>query len=91
MKKVIVKQDELEPVPVEVLAESIKAIADGVKKLRAGPLNDRALFLLIQKASPMVGKGYNRKPITEKEVRAVIEGMESLESTYLKKKTTRPA
>lgn len=79
------KQDEERPVPIEVLAESIKAISDGVKKLRAGPLNERALVLLIQHAAPNIGKwGTNRIGMTE--IKAVLEGMESLETAYLKKK-----
>lgn len=86
--KVFVKQDELKPVPVEVLAESVRAISDGVKKLRASNLNDKALVLLIQHASPAVIYGYKRNPITAQQVRAVLEGMESLEREYLKPKKT---
>ena len=53
MKKsaVEVKQNAEKPVAVEVMAESIVAISDGVRRLRAGALNDRALDL-----SVMVGK-----------------------------------
>lgn len=79
------KQDEEKPVPVEVLAESIKAISDGVKKLLAGPLNERALVLLIQHAAPAIGK-YGSTKVGMTEIKAVIEGMGSLEATYLKKK-----
>jgi hypothetical protein len=86
--KVLVKQDEQKPVAVEVLAESIKAIAEGVRKLRAGPLNERALFLLIQHAAPTIGK-YNSQKIGISDIRAVIEGMESLESVYLKPKKAK--
>jgi hypothetical protein len=39
-------------VSTEILASAIVNIADGVKKLRDGPLNDRALFVLIQDACP---------------------------------------
>lgn len=71
--------------PVEVLAESISSIAQGVKKLLAGPLNERALVLLIQNACPQVGK-YPPHAITQKEVKAVLEGLQSLEKEYLKPK-----
>jgi hypothetical protein len=37
-------------VPTEILASSIVEIAQGIRKLRSGKLNDRALFLLIQDA-----------------------------------------
>lgn len=81
--KVTVKQDELKPVPVEVLAASIKAISDGIVRLRAGPLNERALVLLIVNAAPTIGYGKN---ISAKHVRAVLDGISSLEREYLKPK-----
>ena len=80
MKKVTVKQDEKKPVPVEVMAASIVSISEGIKKLRASPLNDRALVLLIQHACPQV----NYKPVSGKDVRAVLAGIEGLEREYLK-------
>lgn len=82
----IVNKDETKPMPVEVLAESIKAISDGVRKLRSGPLNDKALLLLIQSAAPAVGGKYGSQKIGMTDIRVVLEGMESLEATYLKKK-----
>lgn len=84
MKTVSVKNDDEKPVPVEVLAESIKAISDGVKKLRSGPLNDKCLVLLIQHAAPSLS-GYNNR-VGACHIRAVLEGIESLEKTYLKPK-----
>ena len=71
-------------VTVEVLADSIKAIADGVKRLRAGRLNDRALYLLIQHACPSVGPKYTYRNVTQAEVKAVLEGIANLEKEYLK-------
>lgn len=84
--KVVVRQDEQKPVPVEVLAASIRSISDGIKKLRAGPLNDKAIVLLIQHAAPHVGGRSGYGQISTKEIRAVIEGMDALEATYLKRK-----
>lgn len=88
MKKVIVKQlsEKEKEVPTEVLADSIVAIAAGMKKLRSGRLSDRALFLLIQDASPNRGGKYAQSPIPVKTIRAVFEGIESLERSFLKKK-----
>lgn len=80
---VVVKQNADMPIPVEVLAASIKAISDGVKKLRTGKLNDHALLMLIAHACP-VPKGYPRRPVTPKIVKAVLAGMEQLEREYLK-------
>lgn len=87
MAKVIkvIQKDEAKPMPVEIIAESIKAISDGIRRLRGGPLNDKALMLLIQHAAPSIGR-YSQNKIGITEIRAVIEGIESLEATYLKKK-----
>jgi hypothetical protein len=82
---VTVKQNEEAPIAVEIMAESIVAISQGIKKLRTTRLNDRALFLLIQNASPSVGN-YPPKKVTIGEIKAVLEGIESLEKTFLKKK-----
>lgn len=80
------KNDAEEPVPVEVLAESIVAISQGIKKLRAGPLNDRCLEILIQEAAPPVrspGRGYGK--VSMQDLRAVMQGMESLEEKFIKR------
>lgn len=84
---VSVKQDEQNPVTIEVLAESIKAISAGVKALRNGKLKDDALILLIQHAAPTIkhqGR-YSRARLTPKAIRAVLQGLESLEQTYIKR------
>jgi hypothetical protein len=82
MKKInVIQNKEGEQVSVDIMAESIKAISDGVKKLRSTRLNDKALYLLIQHAAPTI----NHSKIGMTEIRAVIEGIESLERTYLKK------
>lgn len=72
--------------PTEVLANSIVAIAAGMKKLRNGRLSDRALFLLIQDAAPNVGGKYRHSPLPVSTIKAVFEGIESLERSFLKKK-----
>lgn len=71
------------PVPVEVLAESIVTISQGVTTLLSGPLKESALILLIQHAAPKVGK-YPAKQVSQADVRAVLEGIKSLEREYLK-------
>lgn len=80
MKTVKVMQKPEAEVPTEVLAQSIVEIAAGMKKMRAGRLNDKALVLLIQNAC-----GYTPS-ITQREVRAVLDAIESLEATYIRKK-----
>lgn len=82
----VLRQDPEKEVPVEVLAESIKAISAGVKKLCQGPLQDDALYMLIQKATPKQrGKSYGAKThVSIRVIKAVIEGMQSLEKEFLK-------
>lgn len=86
-KKLIpqVKQDPEKPVPVEVLAENIKQISAGIRKLKQGPLNDETLYLLIQRACPNVrGPRYSYGKPGIRQIKAVILGMEALEQEYLK-------
>lgn len=82
--KTRIKQEPEKEVPTEVLASSIVAIAEGVKKLRAGRLNEKGLVLLIVHACPGTG-GYGRNKVGVTEVKAVLAGLENLEATYLKK------
>ena len=90
-KKIILKQDETNEIPVEVLADSIKAISEGIKKLRSGRLNDKALILLIVNAAPSYGGTYsNRKHVSAVQVKTVLDGMEQLEHEYLKPKKSKP-
>jgi len=70
--------------PVEVIADHIKAISEGIRKLRSGPLNDKALLLLIQHAAPSVTRSNSKLPMSD--IRAVLDGIESLEATYLRKR-----
>jgi hypothetical protein len=68
----------------EVIAESILQISEALRQLRKGRLNERALILLIQHAAPSVGSGL----LTQREVKAVLHGIEHLETEYLKKGST---
>lgn len=90
-REVVLKHNEEAPIAVEIIADCIVAIAEGVKKLRAGKLNERALVLLIQHAAPTIKVGrYARTPISAKMVKTVLDGMESLEREYLKPKKVEP-
>lgn len=84
-KKIVVKQDvDADEVPVEILANEITAMAESVRRLRAGRLNERALILLIQNAAPGIKKRMGNVPISSKQVRAVLDGIDSLEREYLR-------
>lgn len=86
MKKVSVKQNEKEEVPIEILATSIRAIAAGVKVLRKGPLGEKALLLLIsENCRAHRGKHRTVKAKTAPAtVKIVLDSLESLETTYLR-------
>lgn len=84
MKKVIVKQAHDDEVPVEILASSIRAIAAAVKKLRKGPLDEKALLLLIHQNTKAVGPKFNKHKPSITEIKAVLDSMESLAHQYLK-------
>ena len=86
MKNVTVKQDEKEPVPVEVLASSIRAISSGIKKLRSGPLGEKALLLLISENCQKKGhnNGYVKCKIPPATIKAVLDSIETLQQAYLK-------
>jgi hypothetical protein len=83
----VVQQAGEDEVPVEVIAQNIKAISEGIKRLRAGRLNDTALVLLIQHAAPSPGSHQQRVSVGQ--VRAVLGGLAALEATYLKKLVKR--
>lgn len=80
-----VKQNPEKEVPLDVMAESIVAISNGIRKITSTRINDKALHLLIQHAAPSVGT-YPTKRISVQQIKAVLQGIESLERTYLKKK-----
>lgn len=79
-KTIKVVQEEGNEVAVEVIATHIVAIAEGIERLRAGRLTDRALFLLIQAAAPNY-----RKPLSLKEIKSVFDGIAALKTEFIKK------
>ena len=82
--KASVKQDENNPVPTEIIAQAIVDISKGIKKLRAGPLNEKALILLIQNAAPTKDTYGKRYGVSE--IKDILKGVENLAETFIKKK-----
>lgn len=80
--KVVQPQKPADEVPTEVLATAVLSISEGIKRLRAGRLNDRALVLLIQNAAPT----HNYRKPSQGEVEAVLAGMEQLEAAFIRKR-----
>jgi len=75
-QKVIIKKDETNPEPIEIIAKSILDIAEGMKKLNSTRLNREALVTLI----------WDNSHVPKKEIRIVLNNLEVLESLFLKKK-----
>lgn len=82
MAQIEVKQNPEAIVTTEIMADSIVAISAGIKKLRAGRLNDEALFLLVQNGIRTAGNG----KVSLAAIRAVMRGLEDLEKIYLRQK-----
>jgi len=76
-----VTQDPENEITTEVIATSIQAIADAMKKIRAGRLNDAAILQLIYAAC------YPKVP--RDQVKTVFLAINSLEQTWLKPKKTK--
>lgn len=62
------------------IAAAVEEVAAGVKRLRSGRLNDKALLLLISHAS--------KQP--QSTVKAVLNGMDELADHFLKKQPPKP-
>lgn len=71
--KIVVTQDPMEPVPVEIIADSIKRVAEGFEKMDKSGLTRHALILLISASC-----GVNRTTVG-----SVLRGIGSLKSDYL--------
>lgn len=67
------------PIPpelaTEVIAASLAEISAAITRIRSGRLNEKALLLLISHASG----------VPQREVRAVLDGIEGMRTYYLKK------
>jgi hypothetical protein len=77
MKRAVVKQAvDLEEVPVELLAQSIRDISMAAKKMLNSGLNRRALIVLIQDSCVRIG---------QREICAVLDSLVDLETRYCTK------
>lgn len=69
-----VLQDKDKPVSTKVLAESIVAISEGMKRIQSGGLNDRAIEVLLHAST---GVSYS-------DIRTVIKGLAALSVNYVR-------
>lgn len=74
-KQIVVKQGE-PPIPMQIIASSIKTIADSFEKMQRSGLTQKAILILISHASG----------VSQTDVRHVLDGISQLKSLYLTKK-----
>jgi hypothetical protein len=82
MSRIKVNQDPEDEVVVEVMAKAIVDISEGIKRIRSGPLNEKALLILIQHATKTKNRNGSRYSVQE--IKDILDGMENLSRTYLK-------
>lgn len=83
-KTITVSTDEENPIPVEIVADSILSISDAIKKFNDSRLSRRAILVLIQDNCKPAGNGFNKKPVNMKTVEAVWDSIQSLRKAYIK-------
>lgn len=69
-----VQQLQEQQTPDETIADAVKNVSEGTKKLLNGRLNKRALLLLLSHASG----------VSQRQVESVLDAMAGLEKRYLK-------
>jgi hypothetical protein len=81
MKRPIVKQDENDEVPVEILTRTIAA---GIRNLRKRPLAENALLLLIQD-NFRTRRRYKtvKAHVSVTTIKTVLDSIEGLQTAYL--------
>lgn len=72
---------------VTAIENEIVALSNGIKKLRSGRLNDKAIIALIWDSSSVM-RGYSSSKISRVEIREILRAVEDLPAYYLKKKTS---
>jgi hypothetical protein len=76
-KKLKIEKDPENEIPVQILEQAILDISSGLRKIRSGRLNDRAIILLVQYS---VGTAV----VTQAQVKAVLDAATNLDRHYFK-------
>jgi len=77
MSKIVVKnKDEENPVPVEIIAESIEKIAKAMQIINNTRLTRRAIITLI----------HDHSKVSKKQIEVVLNNLDRLEEIWLKRK-----
>jgi len=78
MTNISIKKSEDTPESVELLAQSVVQVAEGMQKVLNSPLSQRALIVLLQ-------DGIGATKITKSQIKLVIEALPRLKAWYVKK------
>lgn len=73
----VVKRSEIDPEPVEIIAQAIIDISDAMKTVASSRLSRRAIVTLVHEQSK----------IARRDIELVLNNLEQLERTWLKAKT----
>lgn len=76
-QKVVVKLNEENPEPVELIAKSIVSVSEGMQKINNAGLTRRALIVLLQDA---IGAGN----ISRNQIELVLDHLGTLKQRYCK-------
>lgn len=76
-RPVEVLQDEKNPIPAKIMAESIRQISEGTREILSKGINRRGLLVLLKDAS---GVSFG-------DINSVLESLSTLDKLYLEKKT----
>lgn len=79
---VAVKQDDQEPVTVEVLAAAIVRLDATAQRLYQSGLNENAIVTLIDGMNVSTGIRYNKQRVGKAAIRAVLRNLKALRKTY---------
>jgi hypothetical protein len=71
----VIQADDVDPVPVEIIAQDIQRISEAMEKIDAGRLNRTAIIILVQANTGMPRSSIN----------AVLNSLADLKHLYLKK------
>lgn len=74
MGKVIVKQNPDKEIPVEILAQHIKAMSDVGKKLAASSMKQKTVLVLLNHTTG----------VAQKDIKKILDALPQLEKIYLK-------
>jgi len=84
MKKVIIKNNPENEIPLEIIAEAIVEISKSMEVLKNSRLTQSAILLLIHDNCRSVGGKFDKKKPTIKQILAVIESISTLKNQYIK-------